>query len=303
MIEDALIELETLDKEFRKEVQLLRQLRQREKRGRLLPTADLTQTGTLGNGVVFSLDLDVIGRAAARPEGWEIDEGIMPTEVSMKVGAVAFVSGVSIDPVARQRQYVLISPAEIVPQEGDLVVTQTADGKRLLRRVSFTGDEIFLQAINPVKSIPPVKMPRDGAVLYKVAGVLYEAKGLRAGAGGAGNEWEPVDGCDEKTFEHLKGILVEGDSMEPVARKGQIALVDQRETAQDTTLEPGGLAAIETADEAIGDAIKRVYQRDSEWILLSPNPVSPRNPDFVGVDKIQGVWPLRGVVFAGSDGI
>jgi energy-coupling factor transporter ATP-binding protein EcfA2/SOS-response transcriptional repressor LexA len=293
-----------VDGPFRREIEHFEILRASQRRSSVIESKTMAYGNIGGTSVMHGeLTVEVLGRAAARPEGWEISEGIMPMAVRIQVGAVVFVSGESIDPVARHRQYVLLSPVETMPEEGDLVVTQTADGKRLLRRVSFTSDEVFLQAINPVKSIPPVKMPKDGAVLYKVAGVLYEAKGLRASAGDAGNEWEAVDGHDEKTFEHLKGILVEGDSMEPVARRGQIALVDKRETAQDTTLEPGGLAAIETADEAIGNAIKRVYQRDSEWILLSPNPVSPRNADFVGVDKIQGVWPLRGVVFAGSDGI
>ena len=91
--------------------------------------------------------------------------------------------------------------------------------------------------------------------------------------------------------------MVEGNSLDPIARPHQKVLVADGRPPTLVTIEDGGLAALELKDPTIGNVIKRVHPRGKEWILVSPNPVEPRGPEVVPVEKIERVWPLRGVLF------
>jgi hypothetical protein len=43
--------------------------------------------------------------------------------------------------------------------------------------------------------------------------------------------------------------------------------------------------------------IKRVFRRNGEWVLVSPNPVEPHAALVVRLTSITAAWPLRGVLF------
>jgi phage repressor protein C with HTH and peptisase S24 domain len=96
-------------------------------------------------------------------------------------------------------------------------------------------------------------------------------------------------------------IVVEGDSMEPIARKGQKVLVKDGQTPNVCDIESGGLAVIETDDKDIGNEIKRVYPDKDNWILVSVNPLVSYKPDVVPVEKIKKIWPLCGVIFESTN--
>lgn len=95
----------------------------------------------------------------------------------------------------------------------------------------------------------------------------------------------------------MHAIAVEGESLEPLARRGQHVLVASQQSPAETTLDQGGLAVLETSDDSVGNVIKRVYRRNDQWVLVSPNPVEPPEPILLPVEMIVAVWPLRGVLF------
>jgi len=96
-------------------------------------------------------------------------------------------------------------------------------------------------------------------------------------------------------------VTVEGDSLEPIARKGQKVLVREHLSPKECIIESGGLAVIETDEGTIGDEIKRVYRNGNIWTLISANPLVSYKPDIVPIRKIKKVWPLCGVIFESTD--
>lgn len=292
-----------VDGPFRREVTWLEQLRANRRRGTVVRTAaSVSAGGGASVSEVTEIRLAIIGRAAARGESWVVDNGTCEGEEVVNFDHVVCVAGESLEPVARRGQYVLLDTVERIPVEGDLVAVETSTGERFLRRVSFMSDMVLLQGVNPVKHFPTIGVAREHAVMHKIIGVLYGATGLTAEQLRSDtDEWRAAVGSIEKELQKLKAIIIEGDSMDPIARKGQKILVRDGQSPSETPLEQGGLAAIETDDDQVGYVVKRVYHRETDWILVSPNPVMQSSPVIVAAEKIRRVWPLHGMLFESGE--
>ena len=159
-----------------------------------------------------------------------------------------------------------------------------------------------MQALHPTKPIPPIRVVKAQVAVRKVVGVLYESLSKPAVPATAKIvEWCPYNAFPVRAIESLKALIVEGDSLDPIARSHQKVLVADGLPPTLVFIEDGGLAALELEDETVGNVIKRVHPRGKEWILVSANPVEPRSPDIVPIEKIRRVWPLRGVLFETPD--
>lgn len=86
----------------------------------------------------------------------------------------------------------------------------------------------------------------------------------------------------------LSEYRVRGDSMEPLARDGQIVLVDG-----DTPPKDGDLAIVEFEDDT--STFKRVYRRGPTWFLMPINPAYP--PAERPASDIRQAWQVWGVKF------
>lgn len=284
-------------KAFRIELRDLKKLRAKESRGNVIKDSIGKANAALNITFNDGSNISMIGRAAARPESWVVDAAEQETNEVIQNFACVHVTGYTLDPVARCGQCVLLSDSDDMPADGDLVVWESSDKKKYLRRISFDDENALLYSINPLKLTAPVQVERKMLSLHRVIGVLYDpcsncnAEFLNC------NEWHPCENIDPSYFENKKMIAVEGDSIEPIARKGQKVLVEEGMRPQDCTIESGGLAVIETDDESVGNEIKRVYPKENNWILLSANPLEPYTPDIIPIEKIKKVWPLKGVIF------
>jgi len=249
-----------------------------------------------------SIKIKTIGRAAARNESSVIEFSENFDESSLKPFACAYVTSYTFDPIARYGQYILLAQQDEVAVDGDLVAVESLDGERYLRRMAVDGDILILSSINPNKVISPIQINIDKVLVYKVMGVIYESTlPSRGGETIHDGEWQPYEKFDISFFDDLKMVSVEGDSLEPIALEGQRVLVGVPKNPDQYSIENGGLAAIETKDD-IGHVIKRVFRKENEWTLVSPNPLASYPPDIVSVEKIEKVWPLYGVIFETETG-
>ena len=163
--------------------------------------------------------ISIIGRAAARPESWVIDEAENETKVALQQFACVHVTGNTFDPVAKRGQCILLSEPSIIPVDNDLVAVETTSQKRYLRRVFFVDEVACLCSINPLKNTVPLQLEKANISLNRVMGVLYEpCKNCNAKTSN-GNEWHPCKNIDPSYFADKKLISVEGDSMEPIAQR------------------------------------------------------------------------------------
>jgi len=295
MNKDAYEKLKTLDEgAFRIELGRLKVLRAKELRGNVIETT-LSNITTLTFNE--SLQLKNIGRAAARLKSWVIDEAEQETKQAIQNFACVHVTGHTFDPVARFGQCILLSDSDDMPDDGDLVVGESSEQKKYLRRISFDDENAFLYSINPLKITAPVQVDKKTLSLHKVVGVIYKPCNRCNAKSINGNEWHPCDNIDPSYFNKIRMVTVEGNSMEPIARKGQKVLVEEGITPKECKIESGGLAVVETDDESIGNEIKRIYPKKDNWILVSANPLEPYTPDIIPIEKIKKVWPLKGVIF------
>jgi hypothetical protein len=110
---------------------------------------------------------------------------------------------------------------------------------------------------------------------------------------GGGDRWGAVE---EAPIEHtqvpppdqLVAFRVEGDSMEPVARDGQVVLA-----LRDVQPKDGDLAHVELEDGTV--TFKRIYIRRDRWLLLPVNPAY--NPTDVPASEIRRAMKVWGVKF------
>jgi phage repressor protein C with HTH and peptisase S24 domain len=87
----------------------------------------------------------------------------------------------------------------------------------------------------------------------------------------------------------LQGFKIIGDSMEPIARHGQIVLAEAGPLG---TAEDGDLAIVEIPRR--DPMFKRIYRRPGGWELLSVNPA--HDPEFIEEALIcakRRVWGVR----------
>lgn len=303
MARDCLLVLRTCDKLFRQEVECLERRRMHELRRSSIPvTAIRFPVAMPQSSWDEPVAIPLLGHAAARPDSMTLlaEEEMSRNEILP--GYAVLVAADTIDPVARIGQWVLLAEEDTPSVDGDIVAISTADGGRLLRRMWSDGDKWLLQSVNPVRPAPSVILRKLDGASRKVVGVLYDPpKQPRAASSSAHDEWHPRGDFDPSRLSDLKMVKVVGDSLDPIARRDQSVLVGRKQSAEDVSVESGGLAVIETKNDSVGCVIKRVFRLGDRWILISSNPVEPHEPIVVSTDEISGVWPLHGVLFESFD--
>lgn len=298
MSQQCLAKLRQCDEKLRYELVRLERLRAHERRARALP---ILAEGPLGvpDAARWAdpIRIQALGRAAAKQDSWVCDASDNSWDLILPPGAAVVARAGTLEPVARPGQWLLIAAEDVVVRDGDLAIA-TAGGRRLLRRAWTHGMDWHLTSINPVRPRSPVVATRSETTIRKVVGVLYEP--LRPGGlehSCEEDEWQPRVDFDPGWLAALHAIAVEGDSLEPLARRGQKVFVGGKQAPAETVLEQGGLAVLETNDDSVGNVIKRVFRHRDQWVLVSPNLVEPHEPLLLSTASIVAVWPLRGVLF------
>ncbi len=233
--------------------------------------------------------LNIVARAAAAEEGtgvfWEENE-----VAQIGGNQVAILKLDTIAPIGLIGQYLLLDSEERAPENSDLVVVETQDKKRYVRRFWVDEDKsIWLEAANPTSPYRPIKLSEGEHLMRRVVGVLFSEVGVKTGQ--EGDEWVPGK-LSEKWLDDVVGVLVEGSSMEPVAREGQIVLVRKKEGQK---INKTDLACVDMTDRET--VIKRCYPSETNWILCSINPNEVQDPISIGIGKILHAYPLVGVLF------
>jgi hypothetical protein len=139
-----------------------------------------------------------------------------------------------LEPIVRAGQWLLAAPEDVIVTDGDLVVARVGK-RRLLRRAWTDGANWQLASINPVLPGNPIVARRSETPIRKVWGVLYEP--LMNGTDDD-DEWQTRDDFDPAWLAPLHTITVEGESLVPLARRGQHVLVASRQSPTETTLDP-----------------------------------------------------------------
>jgi SOS-response transcriptional repressor LexA len=241
--------------------------------------------------------LKLIGKAAAQTQGCVVDLSEEPWWAELPPGAAVLVVGETLCPVARPGQWVLLDEPTEEVRDGDLVAAMDRSRNAYLRRAWSVGDLWSLAPVNPLAGVGPVNVRKCESELRKVRGIMYgpkthpvvrKEKGLR--------EWTPHGAFSATELAKHFGIKVTGTSLAPIAVDGQFVLVGPKVDRRLEGITGGSLAVVETKDERVGNVIKRVFPREKDWLLVSPNPIEPREPIAVAIASIRAVWPIRGVL-------
>ena len=239
--------------------------------------------------------LNTVGRAAAAQDGvgvfWE------ENEVSQLAGnQVVILKSDTIAPTGLIGQYLFLDSEEREPEDKDLVVVETQDDQRYVRRFWRNVDKtILLDAANPTRPYKPITLSSGEHLMRRVVGVLFDAVPVKPGH--EGDEWVPAK-LPDKWLDGVVGVRVEGTSMEPIAREGQIVLVRKKVGQK---ISKTDLACVDITDRE--SVIKRCYPSDYTWTLCSVNPIEMQDPISVDVGEIRHAYPLVGVLFESSDGV
>jgi len=304
MAQDCLSLLMERDGKFRSELDRLERLRAHALRGAAISAALIPfNEGALPVSWSDTFRLQTIGRAAARMGPFTIDLEEEVAELAIRPGDAVLASSTCLDPVVKCGQWVLLDRDDVAPSEGDLVAAIDGDGNRYLRRIWSEDERWVMHPINPVHPVPSVSSEKTTAAVRRIMGVLYAPSTVSSFSARPGTvaEWDPEARFDVSRLRHLRGVEVEGDSLVPIARQGQMVLVTEGQSAGDRLIE-GSLAVVETEGE-IGNVIKRVFPGPDSWVLVSPNPVEAVKPVVVQVPDIRRVWPVVGVLFEYSDAL
>ena len=305
MVEDCLEELKICDNIFKNELIRLENLRKHRIRGSSIPASAILFEGIKETSWEKPININQIGRAAARPEDtWQVDISEEALSIYIPQGTIVLVTDKTLDPVAKCGQWVLLADESNEPIDGDLVAVYDSEKNRYLRRIWSDGYNWILQSINPIHPIPSITCEKKYSAIRKIIGVIYQPEYFSKTINpNLTLEWEPVNHFDLQQIPKYKAILVEGDSIDPIARKGQKVLVRECKLpieALDVTA--GSLAVIETQeDSGQGNLIKRIYPNKDHWILVSANPIDSISPISISNKEIKKIWPICGVLFETAD--
>lgn len=284
---------------FNQEIKRLNDERRRRLRG-LQITSSLIDFPRIEANWSDPLGLLLIGQVAAKAEHSVVELAIQPKEIKISSGCAVLVSSDTLDPVARPGQWVLLEEIGNDPQDGDLVALTDSNGNRYLRRIWSDKDKWLLQSINPVNPIKSISCPKKNSAIKKVIGVLYHSSTPTMNNHQMISEWEMSNSFNINTFNKLHTFIVEGDSLNPIALKGQYLLVGLKCNPGDHVTE-GNLFVIETNDSTIGNVVKRVFTKGKDWILVSTNPIAAISPDILPLESLVSFWPVYGVLFEVED--
>lgn len=242
------------------------------------------------------IELSLIGAAAAKSGPWTVELHQESGRLVFAAGGAVQVCGDSIAPIAYPAHWALLAQEGETINDEDLVAAQDENGTTYLRRVWSNGREWTLQSVNPVRP-HSVSVPKRTTGMRKIIGVLYTPVGKASPTAGRIAEWLKCSSLDaEREIKACGTIDVCGDSFDPIARNGQKVLVDEP-LADLARCTPGELAVLDIKGPKLGCVIKRVFPRDDEWVLISPNPVDRIAPIVVSRKDIRTAWIIRGVLF------
>jgi len=235
-------------------------------------------------------EIEVLREAAAAHNAQGIEWDVSD-EYRLEGYSVVLLRSEVISPIALPGQYLVLDWQEREPESRDLVIVETYDGKRYVRRIWKNEDKtIVLEGANPTTPYEPVRIIGGECKVRRIVGVLYDKIDIPLGA--EGEEWVPNPLRDE-WFDSVVGVRVRGTSLEPVVRNGQIILVEKNDIRE--AISNDMLAFVSVRNE--GDFIKRCYVRDSKCFLCALNPTERELPMVVDLEEILKVYPLKGVMF------
>jgi len=289
-VEDALKVLKQCHKEHVKpEIERLKALYRHDLLARGIGCAVVLSVLSLPHPLATT-ELPIVGRAAAARQGVGV-EWAEYAAIELCGHQCGLVMRDTLAPIALPGQFVLLDPADTLPAKADLVLAETDAGHRYARRFWKHDGVICLEGANPTSPYEPVELESGECKVRRIVGVLFDGPRTRV-SGHVGAEWGPTSGPRASAVADLKGIRVEGNSMEPIARSGQIVLVHEADTV--SSIAPGTLACVDLEDGAV---IKRCYPSTDEWMLCPVNPTDRLDPMRVRASNIRHVYALAGVIF------
>ena len=239
------------------------------------------------NGIIPDTGLEIVREAAAahNGEGIEWDENEMHT---LEGHPIVILTTDVISPIGLLGQYLVLDNQERMPANKDLVVVETENGERYVRRFWQEEDgSVVLEATNPTKPWLPVRLREGEHRFRRVVGVLFADLDVTIGA--EGREWVPGELADG-WLNDVAGVRIRGTSMEPVVRDGQTVLVKKTGEIKKADL---GCVDIEQTETVI----KRCYPGNEEWVLCSVNPSEVEDPMRIKPGTIRYAYPVCGVMF------
>ena len=303
MILDCLNDLSQCDKLFQKEIKRLERVYEQSRRQCIVQTATVPFKRP-SVGWESSLEIECFGVAAAKNEYWEVNTTDEVTNWLVSPGFAVLVVGSSLEPVARPGQWAILSQSDELARDGDLVAVACENGERFLRRIWSDGDHWILHSINPVEGLPGIRVPKREASCRRVIGILYEPfRPSRLRKNSTIAEWCPRNDFPENWSGNCAIVSVVGESLDPIARRGQHVLVDRTVAKSHMSVSNGDLAVVDSQAEDIGRVIKRIYHHDGKCILVSPNPVDPHPPLVLTKQDLQHAkfWTVRGILFEATE--
>lgn len=233
--------------------------------------------------------LNIVHEAAAAQNGqgieWEESElhGLDGYQVAIAMGDM-------VDPIVLPGQFVLLDNKGATPRNEDLIIAETEEGERYLRRFWHGTDRsLLLEATNPTRPRQPVRLRSGKHKMRRVVGVLFRQAKLDELR--TTQEWGPAQ-LPSGWSADIVGLRIKGTSMEPLVRENQLVLVRKHESQE---VKKAALACVDIAD--VGTVIKRCYPSDEEWVLCSMNPNDIEDPMRVKTQNVLHAYPLVGVLF------
>lgn len=232
--------------------------------------------------------LSLVRKAAAghNAEGieWDINE-----DYAIENCPVVQVCSDVISPIALPGQYLLLDWEDREPANGDLVVVETSDKEKYVRRIwREENGTVILEGANPTVSYDPVHITSGTCTIRRIVGILYDQSPITT----PNDEWS-LRGVNDSWFDSIVGVRVKGTSLEPVARNGQIILIRKQDVKGKITDDM--LVCVSIRD--IGEVIKRCFIKESQCVLCAINPNEREIPIVADLDSIQHAYVLKGVIF------
>jgi hypothetical protein len=286
-VRDALAILEECDKTVEPVIKRLKELHQHHVRDRAIAQAQQPTLSVLEmTELLPDFNLRIVGNAAAASSGvgvhWEEDVLSRLTRYQQ-----ALIKSDVLSPIARVGQFLLLDPDGDPPNDRDLVIATTPWGKRVARRYWNCDGTITLESVNLTEPICPIMISSGICGVRRIVGVLFDGPGARLARDD--DEWAP----SAKPLPNVRGVRVVRSSLEPIARNGQLILIESADSK--TSMTSGDLACIDGAE--IGAVIKRCYPRPDRWVLCPINPDHPEDPIEIESDAILHVYRVAGVLF------
>lgn len=194
----------------------------------------------------------------------------------------------TLNPIIFSGQLLILDPNDSVAKNGDLVVFIDENSNRYLRRFWDSDGIIQLEATNSTNAIAPFQCKKGENFSRRIVGTFFQ----NFDGASSGDEW--VDYLPAKNLmDNLRALKVIGTSLEPIARNGQYILVHKDKLLSKPS--NGMLICAALRDE--GNVIKRIYEKDSNYILMPVNQNILEEPILVKKEDVLQIYEVQGVLF------